>query len=154
MKFSNRTDIDAPQDWVFAQVTNFDQFERQALARGVEITRTDDGALGPAAATWHVVFQFRGRRREMDARTLSYDPPEGYVLTGATEGLEVRLSVELMALARERTRMVVGIEMLPKTLTARLLVQSLKVAKGTIDRRIQTRLDTYADRLNRRCTSA
>ena len=50
MKFSTREDIEAPIEHVWAQISNFDAFERQALRRGAEIARSD--SQGAPGLTW------------------------------------------------------------------------------------------------------
>ena len=41
MKFSTRTDIAAPVEFVFAQLSDFPGFEAAARRRGAEVTRLD-----------------------------------------------------------------------------------------------------------------
>jgi len=45
MEFTAREDVEAPIAYVFAQVTDFAAFERQALRRGAEVRRRDGERL-------------------------------------------------------------------------------------------------------------
>lgn len=144
MKFSTRKDIALPQEAVFAAVSDFPAFERQALRRGIEIARTDGTGVAGLGAAWRLRFDYRGRPREMEARVTDFDAPTGYTIAARTGGLEMDLSVETMALARERTRLFVSLDLRPQTVAARLLVQSLKLAKSNLSRRFDRRVGDFA----------
>ncbi|MGR3757175.1 MAG: SRPBCC family protein [Tranquillimonas sp.] len=144
MKFSTRKDIALPQERVFAAVSDFPAFERQALRRGVEVVRADGTDTVGLGAAWTLRFDYRGRPREMEARVTGFDAPTGYTIAATTGGLELDLSVETMALARSRTRLFVSLDLRPQTVAARLLVQSLKLAKTNLARRFDRRVGEYA----------
>jgi hypothetical protein len=59
-------------------------------------------------------------------------------------GLGGNMVVDLMALSRSRTRLVLDIELKPENLSARLLVQSLKLARGNLTKRFRLRAAEYA----------
>ncbi len=153
MQLTAREDIEAPLDRVFAEITNFDSIERQALRRGVEVRRTDEVA-GPAAGmSWRAGFGFRGKMREADITLREYTPPERLVFDSEVGGLEAKTVIELVPLSRGRTRINLVSQLVPKTLSARLLVQSLKLAKGGIDKRFRTRIARFARELEDRLKS-
>ncbi len=86
MKFTTREDIEAPIEHVFAAVTDFDGFERQALRRGAEVTRKDTMGKPGVGSEWNLKFTFRGKRREVDARIAKFDMPNGLPQTAARAG--------------------------------------------------------------------
>ena len=49
-----------------------------------------------------------------------------------------------IALSRKRTRVIVGLDMRPRTLSARLLIQSLKFAKANLYSRFEARVGRFA----------
>ncbi len=153
MELSAREDIEAPLDRVFAQLTDFEAIERQALRRGVEVQRTDTLA-GPAAGmSWKATFRFRGKSRAADVIMSGYAPPDQLVFDSVTGGLETHTTIECVALSRGRTRISIVTLLQPKTLSARLLVQSLKLAKSSINKKFKNRMAVLAkdleDRLRR-----
>ncbi|MBV2358688.1 SRPBCC family protein [Thalassococcus sp. CAU 1522] len=153
MQVNAREDIEAPLDRVFAELTDFEAIERRALRRGIEIRRTD-GLAGPQAGmAWQTTFRFRGKPRDATVILSEMKAPETLVFTSNSGGLDIVTRVDLVALSRGRTRVSVESELMPKTLSARLLVQSLKLAKGNINTRFRKRVGLYAkeleDRLNR-----
>jgi len=149
MKFSTREDIEAPIDHVFAAVTDFSAFERQALRRGAEVRRVDQGPVQLGSA-WDVAFQFRGKDREMRATISTFDPPNALVVDTSAAGIDGVTNVELMPLSPHRTRIAVSIDLSAKTLSARLLLQSLKLAKNTLTKRFKSRIAEQAEAIEDR----
>lgn len=140
MNFFANQDIDAPIEHVFAAVSDFDGFARQALRRGADVTRLD-ALEGPCAGmAWKAVFSFRGKERKMRIELLDVDAPNGLKAKSSTKGLETVLVLQLVAMSKERTRMSIDLELIPQTLAARLLVQSLKLARGNVSKRLKKRL--------------
>jgi len=144
MKFSTREDIEVPIDKVFQAVTNFDAFERQALRRGAEVSRQDTFGKPGVGSEWAMKFVFRGKKRQVQAKITQFDGPNGYLAETDSGGIEGLVAVELVALSPRRTRMHFSIDLTPRTLSARLLVQSLKFAKSNLNKRFSTRVWQFA----------
>jgi hypothetical protein len=145
MKFSANEDIEAPVETVFAAITDFAVFERAALKRGAQLRRTEpQGAVGVGTG-WAGTVPFRGKQRQISLTVAGHLPPSGLQLRGETGNLNLSMSVEVMALSRGRSRLHVAVEVLPRTLTARLLLQSAKIGKGGLDRRFKARVRAFAD---------
>lgn len=129
MNLSTREDIEAPVDYVFTALSDFGDFERAALRRGAEVTRTDDlGAIGPGAA-WRAQFEMRGKPRRLDVTLSEYDHPRRMRFDGGSKNIEGELVYELHELSPRRTRVIVKVEMRPLSLPARIALQSLRLAK-------------------------
>jgi carbon monoxide dehydrogenase subunit G len=146
MRISTREDIDAPIDHVFAGVSDFAAFERRALREGATVTRQDAGPL-EVGATWDITVAMRGRERHFIAVLTAMTAPDGYVVTTQSDGLIATTQIDLVALSRSNTRVTVTIDLAARTMTARLLVQSLKLAKAKITARIGARVRDYATRI-------
>ena len=144
MKFSAREDIEAPIERVYAQVTDFAGIERQMLRRGAEVRRVDAGQPVTTGSAWDVAFTFRSRDRRVRATVARMDPPTDLVIDFAANGLDGVTTVELVALSPQRTRLSVSIELSAKSLTARLLLQSLKLAKANLTNRFKKRVAEFA----------
>jgi uncharacterized protein YndB with AHSA1/START domain len=144
MKFSAREDIEAPIESVFDAVSDFDAFERRMLRRGVDIVRDDVAPLDQVGACWKARFSWRGRVYDVDAELVALEPGEGYTIESRSNGVECIGVVDLVALSKSRTRMFVSIDLKPMTLSARLLVQSLRLAKGNLSRRFKMRVHEFA----------
>ncbi|HKL46596.1 MAG TPA: SRPBCC family protein [Roseovarius sp.] len=150
MKMSAQEDIEAPIAFVYEQVTDFPGFERQALRRGAEVVSVESPtALAPGLA-WDVSFKLRGKQRKVQIEVSRLDPPNGLVIGSRASTIGGEMVVDLVALSRTRTRMSVAISMEPKTLSGRLMVQSMKLARKTLTRRMRKRLGEYASDMEER----
>lgn len=145
MKFSTRKDIEAPADYVFERISDFDALERQAMRRGIEVARKDQDAIRGNGAAWTMKIPFRGKQRELDATVTEFDAPNAVRVSAVSGGLDMELENELVALNPNRTRLVMKLDVRPKTLSARILVQSVKFAKSTLDRRFDRRVGRICD---------
>jgi len=144
MKFSTREDIEAPIAYVFQSVSDFDGFERQALRRGAEVTRLDTLGKPGLGSEWQLRFPFRGKRRDVDARITGFDAPNSYRADTRSGGIDGRVTVDLLPLSPRRTRLQVSLDLTPQSLSARLLVQSLKFAKSNLNKRFSSRVWKFA----------
>ncbi|PJE31532.1 Polyketide cyclase / dehydrase and lipid transport [Pseudooceanicola marinus] len=144
MKIVAKEDIEAPIADVFDRVTDFRSFERSAIRRGAEVTRKDRPAVTGVGAAWDVRFDLRGKRRDIGLEVTEFDAPERMVMKLRSEGMKGGVLVDLVALSRTRTRIRIETEIKPKTLSARLLIQSLRLARGTIEKRVAERMAEFA----------
>ncbi|THH36843.1 SRPBCC family protein [Aliishimia ponticola] len=151
MNFSAIEDIDAPIEDVFQIVSDFESFERSAMRRGAQVQRVDNLSAPAAGMMWDTRFTMRGRRRELHLLLDVYDVPNRLALKGTSQGLETSFEVDLMSLSRTRTRMSVELGLAPSSLSARLLVQSLKLAKTNLTKRFKLRVAEYAKEIEERC---
>ena len=152
MKFTAQEDIGAPIDHVFSQVSDFAALERSALRRGIEVQRVlDPGEPGPGMK-WDTTFMLRGKRRRMSIELTGYDAPNGMKAVSVSPNTAGRMDLDLVALSRQRTRLTLTIDMEPTTLAARLVFQSLKLARGNLNRRFRKRAADFARDLEERYT--
>jgi uncharacterized protein YndB with AHSA1/START domain len=145
MKFSTREDIEAPIEHVFARVTDFQNFERQALRRGADVQRLDSSAVPTDGSAWQVAFKFRGKERKMKATIAKIDAPILLIFETASSGIQGMSKIELVALSLNRTRLSIEIDLTPQGLSARLLLQSLKLAKANLTRKFKSRVADFAE---------
>ncbi|KIN62400.1 DNA polymerase III subunits gamma and tau [Sulfitobacter noctilucicola] len=144
MKFSTNEDIEAPIDAVFEMLCDFEGFERSAMRRGAEVQRVDRLPKPGVGMTWQARFDLRGKRREMELEMVTFDRPNEIVLESTSPGMLGTTSFELIGLSRSRTRVRVELEIKPLTLSTRLLVQSLKLAKNSLTKKFKLRIAEYA----------
>jgi len=71
-------------------------------------------------------------------------------IDSASDGLNASTEIELIALSQTRTRVLVSFDLRAKTLTARLLVQSLKLAKTKMTKRFNGRVLDFAEEIEDR----
>lgn len=150
MNLSTREDIEAPVDYVFTALSDFGDFERAALRRGAEVTRTDDlGAIGPGAA-WRAQFEMRGKPRRLDVTLSEFVQPRRMRFDGMSKNVEGELVYELHELSPRRTRVLVKLEMRPLSLPARIALQSLRLAKKRTDAKFSRHMRDFAREIENR----
>jgi hypothetical protein len=123
---------------------DFEGFERSAMRRGAEVQRMDQLQVPGVGMTWQAAFTLRGKQRQMEVEMVTFDRPNEIVLESTSPGLLGPTSFELIALSRSSTRVKVEMEIKPLNLSARLLVQSLKLAKTSLTRKFKLRVSEYA----------
>ena len=154
MNFATREDIEAPIDEVFAALSDFEGFERAALRRGAAVTRTDVPPVAGVGMGWRVVFDYRGKRRTLTGRLAAMEVPSMMRFTGDATAVSGVLMLELVALSRRATRVSVSLDIEPKTLVARIFVQSLRLTKGRVNDRFAKRVKAFAMGIEDRLRSA
>lgn len=150
MKFTTREDIAADIEFVFASVSDFDGMERAALRRGAEVVRTDNLSAPGKGMTWKVSFTYRNRDREANLELTDFDAPYGLTLFSKVSGIEAEVTVDLVSLSPQRTRMNLDVNLKPKSIPARLLLQSMKLARANIVKKFRHRVSDYAQNIEDR----
>lgn len=140
MKLTSRQDIEAPVAFVFAALKDFDAWERAALRRGADVERTDKLRDVKPGLSWLVKFAYRGKERQLALRLTSLEQSAMIGFSGNGASLDGLANLDLMALAARRTRLSVTVDLKPKSIGARLVLQSLRLAKTRINRRFSDRI--------------
>lgn len=154
MQFSSQEDIEAPIHDVFRIVSEFEAYERAALRRGIDVRKGQETTTNVVGMRWDATFSLRGAEREVTVILAEYDAPNSMRFDADSQGLDAVLSVDLMALSANRTRMSVKMDLSPKTLPARLLMQSLKLAKSNLTKRFDGKVSDFAKALEDRVAKA
>ena len=140
MKLTAKNDVEAPVDFVFAQLADFEGWERAAMRRGAEVARVDTMTrIGPGM-TWSTQFQYRGKERKATIRLDAIKPTSSLALTGMSRLMDGVMVINVLDLAAKRTRIEVRLEIKPKTIAARLLIQSLRLARARVERTFAQRV--------------
>lgn len=154
MKFSSKQDLEASIAFVFQTLTDFDHWERAAMRRGAEVVRNDRLTTVAAGASWSSRFAFRGKTREMDLKLVKVDKPILLVFEGKANVVDVDVQIELVEMSTNRTRMQMSTEVKPRTLGARLFLQSLRLARARVDKKYDQRVALLAMDLEARARAA
>lgn len=144
MRFASKQDIEAPIEAVFKILTDFEAWERAVMRRGVEIERKDKLQQTGAGMRWGARFSYRSKPREMDVELTQINTPTLLRFAAVSQALEGVVSVELLELGAKRTRLHSTIDITPRSLTARLFLQSLRLARTKLDRKFDQRIAMLA----------
>ena len=145
MQFSSVQDVNAPLDFVFQQLSDFESYEFYALRTGADVDREDSLAEKATGMTWNVSGDLRGKRRKVRIELTEYRPDNLLKFFVKSSGIEAYATMESMALTRKQSRIKVTTVLKPKTISARLILQSAKLAKNSMNRKFNHRFWTYAN---------
>lgn len=154
MRFTTKQDIEAPVAFVFKTLSDFDTWERAAMRRGAEVERTDKLTQPAAGMSWKSRFSYRGRPRLLDLQLVTMDAPTQLAFAGQSQAVEGTASVDMMEMSSRRTRIHVVTEVTPRTLAARLFLQSLRLARARVDRKFEQRVAQLAADIEHRFRGA
>ncbi|GGH59569.1 SRPBCC family protein [Frigidibacter albus] len=150
MKFSTKEDIEAPVAFVFAELSDFDGFERGAMRRGATVKRLDRRTEPGTGMSWALEFRWRGRDRKMVTDMTTYDPPHTMAFLAESAGFEMVLGLSFLEMSRKRTRLAIELEVKPRTLASRIMLQSLKLGKAKLTRKFVARVKMAAEEIEAR----
>lgn len=144
MRLSGREDIDVPQERAFRALAAFDHWERAALRKGASVLRTDTLAEAAPGMTWQVGFVWRGRPRTLTVKLTEFDAPQTLRFEGISPSFQGWMAIEVVRMGARRSRLALTIEVKPRTLAARLFLQSARLARGRITARLDLRMKQLA----------
>lgn len=150
MKLNTRQDIEAPVEFVHAQIADFEMWERAALRRGAEVTRDDPDRTPGPGTWWDARFRFRGRDRALRLTLLRHEPGQHLAFRAEGASAEANMTLDLVELGARRTRVVVGVQITPRTMAARLFLQGLKLAGKRVQQRFDGRVAQLAAQIETR----
>ena len=89
---------------------------------------------------WDVSFRWRGRERKVRLEVSRFDRPERITIIGLSPSFDLTLDLTVIALSKTRSRLMVESDIRPRTMKARLLIQTAKLSKSSLDKRYAKRV--------------
>ncbi|SDZ19160.1 Polyketide cyclase / dehydrase and lipid transport [Jannaschia faecimaris] len=148
MKFVATEDVAAPIDAVWARVCDLEAFERRAAQRVGGIRRNPSGPPGQGTE-WTGTAEIMGKTRAITVTAATLAAPTQLVAEAVTDGMNITIQVELVGLGPRLTRLTVTSEGKARSLTARLMLQSAKLARKTMAKRYKARIADFASRVEK-----
>lgn len=143
MQLSTRHDVEMSADALFDSIADFDRLERMMVRGGAKVRRLEPSAGVPMA--WDIQFNWRGRRRDMRMSVTRFDRPDAIEMTGVSDSFDVSMKGDVIALSRDRSRLILTVEVQPRTLKARLMLQTARLTRGSMERQFAQRVAGYVD---------
>lgn len=137
MKFKVSDDVEAPVDWVWGGFTDFDAVESDIRARDAELVRVGDWKEAALGVAWRGSVPVRGKVRPIDAKIAEFRPDEHLQVESQVGGMSCEYDVTFTVLSPEVTRVAITLELKASTLSARLLLQTLKIARRKVIQRLE-----------------
>ena len=130
--------MEVPVAASFGALSGFDEFEREARKSGVEVVRLDSLSEPGVGLAW------RGKQRTLEAQLAEFEAPDTMRFTAESDGFMIDCGLALVALSRKQTRLHVDLDLRPKTLASRLVIQSMKLGKTSLSKRFGKRVQAQA----------
>lgn len=147
MKFSTRQDTDLSAELLFAAVSDFAKMERILLRRGAQVRRLDTQPQPGVGNAWQIGFDWRGRAREVRLELSEIAAPERLAFQGSSEQFNVAIQLTVVSLTPQKSRLIFEIDVLPRGMKARLMLQTAKLGKAQLDRKFALRVGEFVDKL-------
>jgi hypothetical protein len=142
LKFKVSQDFDAPTAQVWARLTDFTGIEAEAAKREASLVRVGEWQTPKVGVSWRGAVPVRGKSKPIEARIVSFEHEDMFRIDSRVGGMEADYDMTLVALTPVVTRVEIALDLSAKTLSARLLLQTLKLAR----KRVLGRLDGMLER--------
>jgi len=150
MEFSAEHDIRAPIDFVYAQITDFAALETYIMSAGAFVERTDElDEFGPGLRS-RLEGNLRGKQRVIDSELKELTEKEALAYELRSKDLTTQMLIDVISLDRTTTRLSCRIQPEAHSISARLILQSARLAQRTLEKRLTKRLSTYGGSLEDR----
>ncbi len=147
MNFTSKQDIIAPADHVFRQLTDFDFYESYAMRLGAQVERMDNFEQPQPGMCWSISGVLRGKARNVELTLDTYKPVESLSYLCVSNSLDATISFTVIPLSKNETRLKASIDIEAKGLSARVALQSARLAKKTLNRKFDTRMHDFAKKI-------
>lgn len=145
MKFKVSEDVDAPADITWARFTDFSGVEAEIRGRGAELSRVGNWSEAAAGCAWRGQVTVRGRLRPITSEISALQIPERCEITTTVGGMDAVYEMTFLQLRPDMTRVQGVLDVSAKSLSARLALQTMKLARGRIMQRLQGLLVRQGD---------
>lgn len=137
MKFKLSEDIDAPRAAVWQSFTAFEALEGEMASHGVALSRVSDWSTVAQGVAWTGEAKLRGRLRAITGEITAYTPEELCVIESRIGGMLCHHEMRFIALSPATTRVAMVLDLSAQTLSARLVLQALKLSRKRIMQRFR-----------------
>lgn len=154
MKINGKHDVDVPLGFVARVLADIHGWERAALRRGLDVRRTDRLAAAGVGSSWNARFSFRGKPRVVELKVIELDPNGRIVVSFVGKSAQGTATLVPLAMSAHRTRVTASLDVQARTLSARLLFQSMRLARQRVVRKFEQRLAQFCAEVETRFRAA
>jgi uncharacterized protein YndB with AHSA1/START domain len=147
MNLETTYDLDAPAEYIFQRITDHADFEALLMGYGANIERLDDETSLNVGMKWAIDGVFRGKQRQVEVALTSLTDNELVSYQSESKDVNAVVDMKLDALSAQKTRFSVDLKPKANTISARLILQSAKLARKTLEKRINRRFADFCQRL-------
>lgn len=140
MKFRVSEDVDAPRDVTFARFVDFREVEAEIVAHGAELSRAGSWLVPEVGRGWRGAVRLRGRLRPVASEITALQAPDLCEIRTRVGGMDAVHLMTFTEMRADMTRVQAVLDLSAGTLSARLALQTLKLARGRVLQRLQGHL--------------
>lgn len=150
MQMQSKCDMSVPIHYVHEQLIDFMGFETMLIGYGANVSRLDNREDIGVGMKWLVEGQFRGKDRAIQLEMFEYEECEVISYKSSAKEVDAEVSLNLIALSPQETRLTLLVKPRANTISARLILQSAKLARKSLKRRLDNRMAEYAEIVEQR----
>ncbi|GHC63688.1 hypothetical protein [Neogemmobacter tilapiae] len=139
MKLKAHHDLDIGNHALFAALTDATRWERAAMRKGVEVLRIDGGDELAAGAVWQVTGLVRGKLRSGQLKLRMVEEPSHLLFDFESPMFTGVFVTRLFEMSARRTRVALEVEVRPRTLAARIVLQGARLGRQKLEGRFHAR---------------
>ena len=122
---------------VWARFTDFSGIEEDARGRGAILNRVGNWTQTVQGVEWRGEVTVRGKSRPITAKVTQLVPQELCIVDSRIGGMNCHQEIIFVPLSTTVTRVALMLDLSADTLTARLLLQTMKLARGRVLQKLQ-----------------
>lgn len=147
MKFSTRQDTELPAEALFAAMSDFPRMERILVRRGAWLRRLDGNPAPGLGSAWQIGFDWRGKPREIQLKVTTWAPSERLGFSGQSDLFNLEIVATIVALSPGKSRLLFEVELQPRGMKARLMLQTARLGKAQLDRKFALGIADFVQKL-------
>lgn len=145
MLFEAREEIETPRDFAFSRFADFTRYEASVRQYGADIRRVNGFTEIAEGCSWRGSAVVRGKARGVEATITRLDRPDHAQMKTTVGGMTVDVDLYFTELGPEKTELRATAQLKATTLAARLILQTVKLARRQIQGKIAARVVALAN---------
>ncbi len=147
MKFDYNSTINVPVEFAYARATDFDKFESEGFGVMSKFEPIGDISAPEIGARWKVQSEFQGRQRKFSLQLRELLENEAVVLGNGSDKFDIEARFSFGKIDDENTDFTFEINSSASTITGRLIMQTMQLARSRIEKKLAVDFDAMRDRM-------
>ncbi|MCF6274107.1 MAG: hypothetical protein L3J37_13165 [Rhodobacteraceae bacterium] len=147
MELSYKSTINVPHKFAFERATNFEKFEIEGFGKLAPFEPVSDIRAPEIGARWKTSSEFQGRPRRFSLQLFQLEPSQKMVLGNKSEKYDVEAHFDFEDIAPEETGFSFLLVAKAQSITARLILQTIQLARGRIESSMKADFETMAQKM-------
>jgi len=147
MELSYQNTINVPRAFAFDRATDFERFEAEGFGNLAPFEPRNEVRAPKLGARWRTAAEFQGRPRRFSLELLELEDPGTMVLGNKSDKYDVEARFEFIEAGDETTTFNFLLNAKAQSITGKLILQTIQLARARIVKSMQADFDKMADRM-------